>query len=98
MMKIKEYRLKSNLTQQELADKIGISKSYISELENNLKYPSVKILIHLSVILNVTTDELLGLKAYRDIKSVTKIICYMFLFDISYRLLKSPLFNIWKEV
>ena len=34
---IKEARLKSGLTQQELADKVGTTKSYISKIENNIK-------------------------------------------------------------
>ncbi len=34
---IREARLKSGLTQQELADKVGTTKSYISKIENNIK-------------------------------------------------------------
>jgi ribosome-binding protein aMBF1 (putative translation factor) len=34
---IKEARIKSGLTQQELADKVGTTKSYISKIENNIK-------------------------------------------------------------
>lgn len=34
---ILEARLQKGLTQQELADKIGTTKSYISRLENNVK-------------------------------------------------------------
>jgi len=32
-----EERLKQGLTQQELADKVGTTKSYISKIENNVK-------------------------------------------------------------
>ncbi len=32
-----QARLKSGMTQQELADKVGTSKSYISKIENNVK-------------------------------------------------------------
>lgn len=32
-----EKRLEMGLTQQELADKVGTTKSYISKIENNLK-------------------------------------------------------------
>jgi DNA-binding XRE family transcriptional regulator len=32
-----EARLRSGLTQQELADKVGTTKSYISKIENNVK-------------------------------------------------------------
>jgi len=34
---IKEARLKKGLTQQELAERIGINKSYISKIENDVK-------------------------------------------------------------
>lgn len=34
---IKQARIKSGLTQQELADKVGTTKSYISKIENNIK-------------------------------------------------------------
>lgn len=34
---LQEARLKKGLTQQELADKVGTSKSYISKIENNIK-------------------------------------------------------------
>ncbi|WP_300628220.1 helix-turn-helix transcriptional regulator [uncultured Thomasclavelia sp.] len=35
MNKIKEIRIKKNMTQEELAKKSGISRPYISRLENN---------------------------------------------------------------
>jgi len=34
---IREARIQSGLTQQELADKVGTNKSYISKIENNIK-------------------------------------------------------------
>lgn len=34
---IREARINSGLTQQELADKVGTTKSYISKIENNIK-------------------------------------------------------------
>lgn len=34
---IQGARLKKGLTQQQLADKVGTSKSYISKIENNVK-------------------------------------------------------------
>jgi DNA-binding Xre family transcriptional regulator len=34
---IHDARLKKGLTQQELAEKVGTTKSYISKLENNVK-------------------------------------------------------------
>jgi len=34
---IREARIKSGLTQQQLAEKVGTTKSYISKIENNIK-------------------------------------------------------------
>lgn len=42
--KIRELRLKSNLTQEELADRCELTKGYISQLENELTSPSIATL------------------------------------------------------
>lgn len=41
---LKEARKKSGLTQQELADKVGTTKSYISKIENNIKEARISTL------------------------------------------------------
>jgi ribosome-binding protein aMBF1 (putative translation factor) len=41
---LQEARLKKGLTQQELADKVGTSKSYISKIENNVKEARISTL------------------------------------------------------
>ena len=41
---LQEARLKSGLTQQELADKVGTTKSYISKIENNVKEARISTL------------------------------------------------------
>lgn len=40
-LKIKELRLKNQLTQEELADRCELTKGYISQLENDLTSPSI---------------------------------------------------------
>ena len=42
--KIRELRLKNNLTQEELADRCELTKGYISQLENELNSPSIATL------------------------------------------------------
>ena len=42
--KIKALRLKCNLTQEELADRCELSKSFISQLENDYTSPSIETL------------------------------------------------------
>lgn len=55
---IKEIRLKKNMTQEELSQKSSISESYISELENNLKMPTILTLCKLAEALEVDISEL----------------------------------------
>ena len=43
-LKIKELRLKNQLTQEELADRCELTKGYISQLENDLTSPSIATL------------------------------------------------------
>lgn len=43
-IKIKEMRLKKQLTQEELADRCELTKGYISQLENDLTSPSIATL------------------------------------------------------
>lgn len=40
-LKIKELRLRNQLTQEELADRCELTKGYISQLENDLTSPSI---------------------------------------------------------
>lgn len=55
---IQKYRKQCNLTQQELADKIGISKSHMSKIEIDNKEPSFDVLLKISKVLNVLTTDL----------------------------------------
>ena len=43
-IKLKELRLKNQLTQEELADRCELTKGYISQLENDLTSPSIATL------------------------------------------------------
>ena len=66
--KIKKYRLDNNLTQQELADRLFVSRNAVSKWETNNGYPSIEILKELSKLLNVSIDDLLE---QDDVKSIT---------------------------
>lgn len=50
--KIRYYRIKANLTQKELGEKVGISGSYISLFEVNKRYPKNNILLKIAKALN----------------------------------------------
>ena len=52
--KIKDLREKAGMTQTELANKLGLSKSVISAYEKGIRNPSFKILPLLAKTFNVT--------------------------------------------
>lgn len=60
--RLKQLRLQENLTQQQLANRLGVTKSVVSYYELQERYPSPDILIKLASIFHVSTDYLLGLK------------------------------------
>lgn len=55
--KIKELRILYGLTQQELADRLELSKGFISQLERNLTSPSIGTLLDIIQILGTTPAE-----------------------------------------
>ena len=64
---LKTLRLKENMTQAQLAQKLGLTKSVISAYETGLRLPSYDILIHIARIYNVSTDYLLGIEQKQEI-------------------------------
>lgn len=64
---LKTLRLKENMTQAQLAQKLGLTKSVISAYETGLRLPSYDVLIHIAKIYNVSTDYLLGLENKQEI-------------------------------
>lgn len=65
--RLKELRLQSGLTQQQLAKQIGITKSVISYYELLERSPSPEILIKLSYTFHVSTDYLLGIESTKKL-------------------------------
>ena len=56
---IKKYREQLKISQEELADKIFVTRQTISNWENNKNYPDIKSLSLLSYNLNVSLDDLI---------------------------------------
>ncbi len=65
--RLKTLRLRANLTQEQLANKLGLTKSVISAYETDLRLPSYDVLIHIAKIFNVTSDFLLGMEQKQEI-------------------------------
>lgn len=58
--KIKLLRKKSGLSQQEVADRSGLTMSYVSRLENGHHEPSIDVVKKLMQIFSVSADYLLN--------------------------------------
>lgn len=64
--KIKAERREGGLTQSELADKVGISRNYISDLENNRYVPSVKTLSKIASVLRIDLNFLIEMSEIQN--------------------------------
>lgn len=51
-----------NVTQKELAEKLGVNPSTVSKYMNQNKYPSLDTFANICEILDVSADQILGLK------------------------------------
>lgn len=58
--RLKALRTNKHMTQRQLAQLLGVTKSMVSAYETGIRYPSYDILIRLAGIFGVTTDYLLG--------------------------------------
>lgn len=58
--KLQYFRKKSNLTQEELAEKLFVSRTAVSKWESGRGMPSISSLKAISEVFNVSIDELLS--------------------------------------
>ena len=65
--KLKKLRTEDGLTQQQLGDLLGVSKSVVSYYEVNERVPSPDTLVKISKVFHVSTDYLLSLDNGRTI-------------------------------
>lgn len=64
---IRKLRLKYELTQEELAAKLGVSRSAMGNYERETRQPDIDMLIKMADTFNITIYELVGRK--RNCKS-----------------------------
>ena len=62
--RLKELREENNLTQKELAEKLGINAVTYLHYEKEQRQPSLELIADISVFYGVSVDYLLGLKDY----------------------------------
>lgn len=72
--KIKELRQENNLTQEELAEQLGVSPQAISRWENSTTYPDITLLPIIANMFDVTIDYLLDMDSYKMKEELKNII------------------------
>lgn len=64
--RIRKYREENNLSQKQLAEKIGVSNSRVSNWEQGLNRPDADILAAICMALDVSPSLLLGIQVTGD--------------------------------
>ncbi len=73
--KIKSLRLQHSLTQEQLAQKLGISAQAVSKWESGTNMPDIQLLPDLSVIFGVSIDELFNMTDESRMDRIENSIC-----------------------
>lgn len=51
-------RKEKGLTQEQLAEKVGINRAYLANIENGKNTPSLEVAKNISAVLNMTINEI----------------------------------------
>lgn len=68
-----EKRKAKGITQEQLADYIGVSKASVSKWESGLSFPDILLLPELATYFNISVDELLGYSPQLTKEDIKKI-------------------------
>ncbi len=58
---IRVYRAKLNLTQDDLSNRLGVSRQTINSIENNKYFPSLELGLRLAKVFDCKVDDLFSL-------------------------------------
>lgn len=71
---IKKYRKKRKITQEQLAEVLGVSDQAVSRWENGSTYPDIELLPTIALYFGVTLDEMMGMEAIKDESDIEDIL------------------------
>jgi transcriptional regulator with XRE-family HTH domain len=64
--RISQLRKEKGITQEEMADKLGVTPQAVSKWENDISYPDILLLPKIAKMFDVTVDELLSGESRKD--------------------------------
>lgn len=71
---LKKLRLKRELTQEQLADVLGVSAQAVSRWENDTTYPDITLLPTIASYFEITLDELMGMENLKSEEQLKELI------------------------
>ena len=71
--KIKTYRQKKGYTQEEVANRLHVTRQTISKWEKNYSVPDAEVFVKLADVLEVQTSQLLGVKVDSDVQTALAV-------------------------
>ncbi len=72
--KIREFRKKNAISQEQLAEKVGISVTHMSHIETGNTKLSLPVLVEIARVLEIKTDDLLRDRQFLDERSYDEIL------------------------
>lgn len=69
--RIRDLREDNDLTQEDLASQLGISKRTLLRYESGVSEPTISVLISLSLLFNVSVDYIIGTKDTTEIDEIS---------------------------
>ena len=92
--KLQKIRKENNITQEGLADKLGVSRQAVSKWESGTAYPDTEKLIQISKIFNISLDELINDNVDNSVKKKSKF-SVMETMDIIIKFIMKSLSMFW---
>ena len=85
-MKVRSFRQKAGLSLKALAEKTGVSASYLNEIEKGKKYPKTDKIMALAESLEVPYDKLVSLKLDKELNPLSSILDSPFIKEFPFQL------------
>jgi transcriptional regulator with XRE-family HTH domain len=71
---IREYRKRKNMTQEEMANRLGVTAPAVNKWENGNSQPDIMLLAPIARLLNITLDTLLCYQEELTAKEINSIV------------------------
>lgn len=72
---IRKYRKRKNLTQEEMAGRLGVTAPAVNKWENENSYPDITLLAPIARLLDISLDTLLSFREELTVEEINEIVC-----------------------